>query len=83
MANGIKCPHCNGTGSLVGEGLHPGALIMTFRKARDMTQLELAQKAGLSRGQVANLEVGRTDLPVKTLQRIAVALGVPTKELIP
>jgi transcriptional regulator with XRE-family HTH domain len=48
-----------------------------------MTQAELASKAGLSRGQLANIEVGRTDMPIKTLQRIAVALDCSAKELLP
>lgn len=48
-----------------------------------MTQLELASRAAISRAQIANLETDRTDVPVKTLLRIADALGVPARDLMP
>lgn len=79
----MRCPYCDGTGELVGDGAHVGALILQHRKRANMTQLELASEAGLSRGQIANLEVGRTDIPLKTLGRVAKALGCSMKDLVP
>lgn len=60
-----------------------GAMIIVARKAAGMTQHELAMRAGISRGQLANIETDRTDVPLKTLGRIADALGVSAKDLLP
>lgn len=79
----MKCPHCNGTGVLGGNEIHAGALILAQRRAREMTQAELAQLVGLSRTQIANIEIGRSDMPLKTLARFAEALQVSMKELVP
>lgn len=77
----MKCPHCAGTGVLE----HPtfGAMVMEARKAAGLTQHELAAKSAISRGQLANIETDRTDVPIRTLQRIADALGISAKELVP
>ena len=79
----MKCPHCNGTGVLSAEEIHPGALILAQRKAREMTQADLAKLIGMSRTQIANIEIGRSDMPMKTLARFAEAFGVSMKELVP
>ena len=79
----MKCPHCNGTGELAAEAIHPGALLLAQRKARDMTQAALATLIGMSRTQIANIEIGRSDMPLKTLAKFALALGVSMKELVP
>lgn len=67
----MKCPHCNGTGTL--DAPHYGDLVHAQRRARGMTQQDVAEKAGISRAQIANMEAGRTDIPLKTLARIASA----------
>ena len=77
----MKCPHCNGTGEL--QETTTGALVVAHRKACGMTQNELAMAAGVSRGQIANIETDRTDIPLKTLMRIANALSISMKELVP
>jgi transcriptional regulator with XRE-family HTH domain len=79
----MKCPHCNGTGHIPDDEVHVGALIFLHRRAKDMTQNELAQRVGFSRAQVANVENGRSDMPTKTLARFAAALGVSMKDLVP
>ena len=79
----MKCPYCDGTGTLGAEHSHVGALVLMRRKAVGLTQEQLASKAQLSRGQIANLEVGRTDIPIKTLARIAAALDCSMKDLVP
>ena len=77
----MKCPHCDGTGVLDAPTF--GALVLAARNARGMTQHELSAQAGLSRGQIANIETGRTDAPLSTLTRIATALGVSMNDLVP
>jgi DNA-binding Xre family transcriptional regulator len=84
-ANGLsmQCPHCEGTGRMVMERATFGDMIMARRKAARLTQDELSKKVGLSRAQVANVEGGRSDIPLKTLQRFAEALQCSPRDLIP
>jgi transcriptional regulator with XRE-family HTH domain len=56
--------------------------ISKLRAARDMTQEDLARKAGVSVGYIARLETGRHDPKVGTLLKVAKALGVPVTELL-
>jgi transcriptional regulator with XRE-family HTH domain len=60
-----------------------GSLILATRRAKAMTQEELGIAVSLSRAQIANIEIGKSDLPTKTLARIAQALGVSMKDLVP
>lgn len=76
----MKCPHCNGTGELAATF---GALVAATRNAKGLTQQVVSERAGMSRSQLANIETDRTDVPVKTLMRIADALEVSPKELLP
>lgn len=78
---GFKCPHCDGTGKLA--SVTVGDLIVTRRKQLGFTQEVLSKAVGLSRGQIANIEVGRTDMPLKTLARFAEALDCTMKDLVP
>lgn len=79
----MRCPHCNGTGELLGAQETTGALILAHRRERNMTQSELGQIIGMSRTQIANIEIGRSDLPIKTLARFAEAFNVSMKDLVP
>jgi len=79
----MKCPYCDGTGDLPIEKAHVGLFIQAARKAKRKTQDEVASAAGLSRAQVANIECGRSDLPVSRLRKIADFLEVPMRELVP
>jgi transcriptional regulator with XRE-family HTH domain len=53
-----------------------------YRDKRRLTQRELARKAGLSRGYLARLEIGRQDPTLSTLEKLARALGVKIASLI-
>lgn len=57
-----------------------GTRIQELRLARDMTQQELATKAGLSMRTIAYAEAGR-DIRASTLWLIAEALGVSVDDL--
>ena len=79
----VKCPHCDGSGRLSLERASVGDMILARRKACGMTQDDLSKKMLLSRAQIANIEGGRSDIPIKTLQRFAEAFGCSPRELIP
>ena len=77
----MKCPHCKGTGELVVFGI--GDLVKAHRNGAGLTQEEVAEKSGISRAQIANIEAGRSDIPVKTFMRLAEAIGCKAGELLP
>lgn len=79
----LKCPYCAGTGILIGEEATIGARILFHRKAAGLSQQDLASLVGRSRPQVANIEAGRTDMPVSLLRAFATALNVKASELVP
>jgi transcriptional regulator with XRE-family HTH domain len=58
-----------------------GERIQALRNQRGLTQEQLADKAGLSRGYIARLETGRHDPAATTLAKIAKALRVPISSL--
>jgi transcriptional regulator with XRE-family HTH domain len=60
-----------------------GDRIRVLREARDWLQRELAQAAGLPLRTIGRIERGEVDVRLSTLSKIATALGVPLKELLP
>lgn len=56
--------------------------IEKLRKEKEMTQEELAEKAGLHRAYFWDIENGR-NISVKTAYKIARALGVKVKDMFP
>lgn len=60
-----------------------GPLITAARQRANLTQLEVASQIGVSRPQLANIETGRSDLPVSRLLRIAAALKISARDLLP
>ena len=79
----MQCPYCNGTGNLPSERETVGAMVVAMRNIKGITQQQLAEASNLSRGQIANIEVDRTDIPLKTLKRLADGLGCKMRELVP
>ncbi|MCH8205882.1 MAG: helix-turn-helix transcriptional regulator [Chloroflexi bacterium] len=55
--------------------------LRTLRLQRGLSQEEVAHRAGLHVTYVSGIERGRRNPSVKSLYRIAQALGVPVKEL--
>lgn len=52
-----------------------GERIADIRKAKNMTQTELAEKCGLAQSHIARIETGRYSVGFDTLQQIGDALG--------
>jgi transcriptional regulator with XRE-family HTH domain len=58
-------------------------VIQKLRDSKHMTQRELAEKAKVTAGYVAQLEMGQKKNPsLDVLRRLAKALGVPVSELL-
>lgn len=49
--------------------------LIQLRNKSGLTQLEAAQKSGISRSYYSGIEVGTRNAPVKTAKKIAAALG--------
>ena len=60
-----------------------GGRIAEKREAAELSQTQLAERAGLSRSTIANIESGRQQLLVHVLVAVARALGTPLLDLIP
>lgn len=59
-----------------------GYKIREYRLIRNLTQEELAVKAGVTRATICNIENGTQDIKVGNLKKIAEALDVKISELI-
>jgi transcriptional regulator with XRE-family HTH domain len=60
-----------------------GDNVKKVREDQDMTQEELANKAGLHRTQISLIERGERAPRLDTIERLAKALGVQPSKLIP
>jgi transcriptional regulator with XRE-family HTH domain len=56
--------------------------IIKVRKAKGITQAELAERCGTTQQQIARIENGSVDPRLSTLQRIAEALGCELPDLL-
>lgn len=59
-----------------------GATVRRLRDARGMTQAELAERVGLGRTSMTNLERGNQNPPLSMLPLLAHGLGLSASELI-
>jgi DNA-binding XRE family transcriptional regulator len=60
------------------DGVHP---VKAWREYRDLTQEQLAAKAGISKAYLCQIEMGRRVGAIKTVRAIAEALGVTMDDL--
>jgi DNA-binding XRE family transcriptional regulator len=60
-------------------GEHP---VRAIRKYRGHTQIEVAEKAGLRQGYIADIEAGKKTGSATSLKAIAAALGVPLDVIV-
>jgi transcriptional regulator with XRE-family HTH domain len=56
--------------------------IKEWRKRRKLSQEELAERAGISRGYLARLETARQDPKLSTLEKVARALKIDVTKLL-
>ena len=56
---------------------HIGDKLKTLRKGRKLTQDQVADVFGLTRGAISNFEIGKRSPDIKTLQAFAAFYGVP------
>lgn len=61
---------------------HLGERIRVTRENAGLSQLALAQRVGIDRSHISKLETGETDGSLKTVKKIAEALGVPLSVLL-
>jgi len=60
-----------------------GERVHFYRKKRNLSQEELAESVDLHRVHIGRIERGETNPPLTTICRIAEALHVKVKDLIP
>jgi putative transcriptional regulator len=53
-----------------------------LREEKGLTQAELADRVGVSRGYISRLEIGRHDPPLSMVERLAKALRVKVSRLV-
>lgn len=59
-----------------------GQRLRALRLERDMSQERLAELAGLHRAYISGVEIGRRNISVWTVHRLANALGVVSSVLV-
>ena len=59
-----------------------GVLLASLRKADEVTQVELADKVGVSKGLICDIEKGRRNASLELATQIANALGYPKEPMI-
>ena len=59
-----------------------GLNILVHRRELHMTQNELAELSGISRGHISAIERGRTNFRIEVIIAISKALGVDYQELL-
>jgi transcriptional regulator with XRE-family HTH domain len=65
-----------------GEAEKLGQNLKRIRTEKNISQGDIAESLGVSRGFVSNLENGKTNPTLATITRIANAVGVSTDELL-
>jgi transcriptional regulator with XRE-family HTH domain len=59
-----------------------GERIRQLRKGRGWRQIDLAEETGIHENYVSDLEMGRKEICLRTLQTIAIALEMKTADLL-
>lgn len=59
-----------------GRMVHPAAVFAAERKAQGLTQKDISALSGIAQGDISRIEAGLANPSIKTLKRIADALGM-------
>lgn len=59
-----------------------GERVRALRTGRGLTQLRLAERSGISRPSIANVEAGRQNVSLRQLCALAAAFGVTVEDLL-
>lgn len=59
-----------------------GRRIRTLRRKREWRQIDLAAQAGINENYVSDLELGRKEVCLNTVQALAAAFGMTISELM-
>ena len=59
-----------------------GERVRSLRAGRGLTQLSLAERSGISRPSIANVEAGRQNVSLRQLCALAAALGVAVEDIL-
>ena len=59
-----------------------GVRIREWRLRRELSQAEVARKAGITQASLSNYENGKRDMPLSTLVGVAAALNVSIGDLL-
>ena len=60
-----------------------GNKLREVRLQKDVSQEKLAELAGLHRTYVSSVELGKRNVSLLNIEKLAIALGVPLAELMP
>lgn len=75
-------PYHRGNRAQIGRPPAVGEQIRKLRKARGMTQAQLARAAGILRPNLSRIEAGRHRPTLETLEKLAASLKIPVVDLI-
>lgn len=59
-----------------------GTQLRALRRRRHLTQESLAERAGMDRSYLSGIELGKHNVPLDTICRLAWALGMDVRELL-
>lgn len=62
--------------------VEPMSRVKQIRQEKGLSRRELAERADITRGYLARIEQGYHKAPIRTLARIAKALGVPIGNIV-
>ena len=58
-----------------------GQKVKQLRKAKELSQEDLAEKSGLNRPYISAIEQGKRNVSLEVIEKLAEALGIEIKEL--
>lgn len=79
----MKCPTCNGTGDIDARHVSLGVVIAARRNELNLKQQDLADRIGVSRTTLANMETGRQSIPIERVRPLAAALQMSMEDFLP